>query len=313
VSSFNSLLADSEANLATIEAEAQAAAGQADLLLTPEGSICGHTVGDEIKAAAEPLRGSSVKRLTALAREHSLVISAGIAERSRAEYPYNTQVLVGPKGLISKQRKLHLSGNENCFNEPGRRIEVAQVGPWRIGTVICYDNSFPELHRILALRGCELTLCPHAARFGYPHNASFEAAKARALDRAQCTYRAAAHANGGCYVYVNQVGIAGRLSSKTNDGHVAHAGGIVVVGPSGEVVATHHRPGLEPERVFATLDRQRVIQARRNPSQGLNARQHALFADLVRPSLAAAHRRRYGIPKHGSWWRVEGQKPRRSP
>lgn len=313
VSSFNSMLGDVEANLAAIEREAKAASGKADFLVTPECSICGHTVGPEIKRVVEPLRGPSVRRLTDLAKRHGLVISAGIAQRSRAEYPYNTQVLVGPEGLMGKQSKLHLSANENCFNEPGRRIEPAQIGPWRIGTVICYDNGFPELHRILALRGCELILAPHAARFGYPRSRGFAKAKRRGLDRAKLAHGAAAMANACFHVYVNQVGVAGRLSSKTNDGHVAHAGGICVVGPNGEIVATHRKRGPDPERVFVTLDRDLVVKARRSPSANLNSRRADLFADLTRPDLVHAHRRRYDIPKYGQWWETEGQKLRRSP
>ena len=313
ISSFNSLVAQLEANLKTIEQEAKMVAGKADLLVTPECSICGHTVGPEIKRATEPLRGPSVHRLTKMAKRCRIVISAGIAERSPAEYPYNTQVLVGPDGLIGKQRKLHLSGNENCFNEPGRHIEPVHVGVWRIGVVICYDNCFPELHRILALRGCEVVLAPHAARFGYPSSKDFRKAKASAHERASLTYRAAALCNASYYVYVNQVGIAGRLSSKTNDGHVAHAGGILAVGPSGDVVAKHRQPGPRPERVFVELDRQLVIRARHSPSQSLNARRPALFADLAKPGLVHGHRRRYAIARHGAWWQVEGQRPRRIP
>ena len=241
------------------------------------------------------------------------MISAGIAERSPAEYPYNTQVLVGPEGLIGKQRKLHLSANENCFNEPGSRLETFDVGAWRIGTVICYDNGFPELHRILALRGCELILTPHAARFGYPSSKDFKKAKAQGLDRTQATYRAAAYANACYFVYVNQVGISGQASSKTNEGHVAHAGGILAISPTGEVIAKHRKPGPDPERVFVELDRQQAVSTRQSPSQSLNARRPDLFADLVKPGLVRAHRRRYNIAKHGAWWETEGQKPRRVP
>ena len=313
ISSFNALLGEREANLDTIAKEAKADAGKADLLVTPECSICGHTAGPEITRAAETLRGPSVKRLAELAKKHKLVISAGIAERSRAEYPYNTQVLVGPDGLIGKQRKLHLSGNENCFNEPGSKLEPIDIGTWRIGTVICYDNTFPELHRILALRGCELIVSPHAARFGYPKSKDFRKAKAAGLRRAKLTYQAMTMWN-ACYsVYVNQVGIAGQLSSKTNDGHVAHAGGILAVGPASQVIATHAKPGNTPERVFVILDRQQVVKARQSPSQNLNARRPELFNDLVRTGFARAHRKRYNIPEHGPWWEVEGQKPRRAP
>src|SRR5262245_17676978 len=83
VSSFNSALGDCAANLERIALEAaHAAEAKAQLLVTPESSVCGHTVGPEIKRAVEPLQGKSVEELAQLARSHQLVISAGIAEES---------------------------------------------------------------------------------------------------------------------------------------------------------------------------------------------------------------------------------------
>src|SRR3990172_516685 len=110
-SSFNSALGDPASNLERIgEEAAHAAKAGARLLVTAENSVCGHAPGPELKRAAEPLRGKSMEALTALARKHGLLISAGIAEESPSPdgWPYNTQVLVGPEGLLGKQRKVHL-------------------------------------------------------------------------------------------------------------------------------------------------------------------------------------------------------------
>ena len=87
-----------------------------------------------------------------------------MSEKER-DIVFNTQVLVGPQGYIGKQRKLHLSRDEVFYYKGGREIPVFDIGPCKVGIVICYDNQFPEVARVLALRGAEVILMPHAGRF----------------------------------------------------------------------------------------------------------------------------------------------------
>ena len=51
------------------------------------------------------------------------------------------------------------------YYKGGREIPVFDIGPCKVGIVICYDNQFPEVARVLALRGAEVILMPHAGRF----------------------------------------------------------------------------------------------------------------------------------------------------
>ena len=78
------------------------------------------------------------------------LLSAGLSEKER-DIVYNTQVLIGPDGYIGKQRKLHLSRDEVNHYKGGRDILVFDVGPCKVGAVICYDNQFPEIARVLDL------------------------------------------------------------------------------------------------------------------------------------------------------------------
>src|SRR6185437_11957107 len=78
---------------------------------------------------------------------------------------YNAMVLVGPDGFIGKQRKIHCSRDEAFYYKGGRELPVFDIGLSKLGIVICYDNQFPEIARILALRGAEVILMPHAGRF----------------------------------------------------------------------------------------------------------------------------------------------------
>ena len=136
-------------------------AEKVELVLFPELVIHGHCTPNTW-ALAEPVPdGPSVAALVKIAKRHRLVLCAGMSEKER-DIVYNTQVLVGPDGYIGKQRKLHLSRDEGFFYKGGRDINVFDIGPCKVGIVICYDNQFPEISRVLALRGAEVMLMPHA-------------------------------------------------------------------------------------------------------------------------------------------------------
>ena len=90
-----------------------------------------------------------------IAKEHHLVLCTPRLSEKERDIVYNTQVLVGPHGYIGKQRKLHLSRDETFYYKGGRDITVFDIGACKVGIVICYDNQFPEVARVLALRGVQ--------------------------------------------------------------------------------------------------------------------------------------------------------------
>ncbi len=141
----------------------RAATEKADLVLFPELVIHGHCTPNTWDLAETVPGGPSVQRLEQLAKQFRLTLCVGLSEKER-DIVYNTQVVVGPGGYLGKQRKLHLSRDEVLFYKGGREITVFDVGKCKIGIVICYDNQFPEIARVLALRGADVILMPHAAR-----------------------------------------------------------------------------------------------------------------------------------------------------
>lgn len=307
--SMNAELGERDRNLEVIAQFAREAVGKgAALVATPECSVCAHAPGVESKQAAEPLEGPSFRFLHDLCGELQCVVSAGIAEESGGEWPYNTQILVGPDGLISRQRKLHLSGNENCFFHWGHAIEHAEIGRWRIGAIICYDNLFQELHRILALRGCELILCPHAARCGTPDRNLTEVRDGAAPSNIRI--HAQASCSNACFeLFVNQVGVAGPGSSKLNGGWGVHAGGIYFTGPNGELLAQHQEKEAVPELVTCTLNREDICKIRRTFRSPIGFRRVGLFGELADPELQRAFRQRYGRPRALPDFEAEGFQP----
>ena len=164
---------DKERNLATAERLVQAAAADgAEFVALPEkwNLLAG---GEELVAGAESLDGPSLTAARGWAREHSIHLLAGsISERGEeGEKPSNTSVLIGPGGEdLAVYRKIHMfdvdaggvSYRESEFERPGDEPVVASLGDLTLGLTVCYDLRFPELFRILALRGAKAIAVPSA-------------------------------------------------------------------------------------------------------------------------------------------------------
>jgi predicted amidohydrolase len=139
-----------------------------DLLIFPELHLTGYTMRDEVSHLAEPIPGPSTKRVEAVAREHGVHVVFGMPEESEVKgVLHNTAVLVGPKGLVGKYRKVHLPTHsvfeERRYYRPGREAAVFKTDLGVIGLSICYDLYFPELTRLQALQGAELVVCISAS------------------------------------------------------------------------------------------------------------------------------------------------------
>jgi predicted amidohydrolase len=143
--------------------EEKLAGEELDLLVLPELSNSGYrfTSQEEYPACAEPLSESRfVEFLHESARRYDLYLVAGMKEIDRGNL-YNTAVLVGPEGLVGSYRKIHLFWDEKDYFRPGSSgLPVFEVGPMRIGILICFDWAFPEVWRVLALKGADVICHP---------------------------------------------------------------------------------------------------------------------------------------------------------
>lgn len=165
--------AEKERNLAAAERLVRDAAGAgAELVALPEkwNLLVG---GEELVAGAEPLDGPSLTRAREWARDLGIHLLAGsISERGEeGEKASNTSVLIDPEGEdVAVYRKIHMfdvdaggvSYRESEHERPGTEAVVAPVGDLTAGMTVCYDLRFPELFRILALRGARLIGVPSA-------------------------------------------------------------------------------------------------------------------------------------------------------
>ena len=127
----------------------------------------------ELLEGAEPLAGPSLDAARGWARELGIHLLAGsIAERVEGhERLFNTSVLIAPDGEdVAAYRKIHMFDvevegtvfRESDHDEPGEEIVVARLGDLELGMTVCYDLRFPELYRILAVRGARVIAVPSA-------------------------------------------------------------------------------------------------------------------------------------------------------
>jgi predicted amidohydrolase len=243
---------DRARNLATADRLVREAAGQgAQLVVLPEKwTVLGSDAA--MDAGAETLDGPAVTWARGAARELGLDLVAGsiVERRSGHERHGNTSVHVDPDGEVrAVYRKIHLFDvevggrvyRESDTDEPGDEIVLTDLaGGVQLGMMVCYDVRFPELSRILAVRGARVLAVP--AAFTLPTTrAHWEPLlRARAIEN-QCFVVAA-----------NQVG--------RHPGDYESGGRSLIVDPWGEVLA---QAGEEGEGlIVADLDFARQDEVR---------------------------------------------------
>jgi deaminated glutathione amidase len=167
--------ADFDRNLERADRFTRAAAADgAQLVVLPE-KWTAIARGEALQAAAQRLEGPAIAWARAVARELGIDLVAGsIAERcdERGARLRNTSVHVGPDGEIqATYRKVHMFDvvvegtvyRESEHEDAGDELAVsAAAGGVELGLSICYDIRFPELYRILAIRGARIFTVPAA-------------------------------------------------------------------------------------------------------------------------------------------------------
>lgn len=204
-----------------------AAADGAELVALPEkwNLLAG---GEELIAGAEPLDGPTLSAARGWAGELGIHLLAGsIAEQGPADKAFNTSVLIGPGGEdLAAYRKVHMfdvevggvAYRESDHEQAGAEIVTAPLAGTTVGLSVCYDLRFPELFRILAVRGARLLTIPSAFT------------KATGRDHWEVLLRARAIENQAFVLAPNQIGEA---PPKFNSN-----GRSMIVDPWGVVLAT---------------------------------------------------------------------------
>jgi predicted amidohydrolase len=211
-----------EGNLQKIEAMTLKAKEQgADLAIFPELSLSGYVIRDQFYELAETIPGPTVERVEKLTKKTGMHVIFGMPELSEKTQAtvFNTAVLVGPKGLIGKYRKMYLPTHsvfeEKRYFRPGYQPAAFQTDLGNIGLCICYDIFFPEVLRLTRLKGAQLIVCISAS----------PAVRRSYFEILTC---ARAIENTAYLAYVNLVGVQDGLQ---------FWGGSRLVSPSGDILA----------------------------------------------------------------------------
>jgi N-carbamoylputrescine amidase len=170
---------------------------------------------------AEPIPGPTSAALQAVARDTGMSIVGSVFERRMAGVYHNTAIVVdGDGALLGKYRKMHIPDDplyyEKFYFTPGDLgFRTFATRHARVGTLVCWDQWFPEAARLTALQGAEVLFYPTAIGWHPREKAEFGAAQHNAWETMQ---RAHAIANGVYVAAVNRIGHEPALSPPSEGG-----------------------------------------------------------------------------------------------
>jgi len=258
--------ADPNANVQRAVAKvAEAAAAGAQLVCLPELFRTQYFAQREDPALfdlAEAVPGPSTEALGKAAKQAGVVVIAPVFERRAAGLYHNTAATIDADGrVVGIYRKMHIPDDpayyEKFYFTPGDlgfRAFDTRVG--RIGTLVCWDQWYPEGARLTALQGANVLFYPTAIGW-HPKEKATQGAQQ--LDAWRTIQRSHAIAN-GCYVAaVNRVGLE-RPASGDGDG-IEFWGSSFLADPFGAVVA--EAPTDRETILVGEVDLARIEEVRR--------------------------------------------------
>jgi N-carbamoylputrescine amidase len=213
--------------------------------------------------AEDARHGPSVTRLAAVAREYGVAVVVPIFEKRAPGLYHNTAVTLDATGEVAGMyRKMHIPDDpafyEKFYFAPGDLgFAAVDTRHGRIGTLICWDQWYPEGARLTALRGAAALFYPTAIGWHPREKAQYGAAQRDAWRTIQ---RGHAIAN-GCYVAaVNRVG---HEPAPAPDGAgLEFWGTTFLCDPFGVVIAEASTD--REETLIAEVDLARIEEVRRN-------------------------------------------------
>jgi len=222
---------------------------------------------------AEPIPGPATESLGKLAAALGVVIVASVFERRAEGLYHNTAVTIDADGeIVGRYRKMHIPDDplyhEKFYFTPGDLGFGAFATRYGcVGTLICWDQWFPEAARLTALRGAEILCYPTAIGWQFDEGPEVDAAQHDAWETVQ---RAHAIANGVFVAAVNRVG---------QEGEIRFWGQSFAADPFGRVLARASAEGEETLLVECDLA---AVERVRRDWPFLRDRRIDAYADLAK-------------------------------
>jgi N-carbamoylputrescine amidase len=240
---------------------------------------------------AEPIPGPSTTKLGEVAREARVVIIASLFERRAPGLYHNTAVTLAPDGkVISVYRKMHIPDDplyyEKYYFTPGDLgFKAVDTAFGRVGTLVCWDQWYPEGARLTALQGAEVLFYPTAIGWHPAEKDEFGAAQYEAWQTVQ---RAHAIANGVYVAGVNRVGHENGdiLGNRADGPGLEFWGGSFLADPFGRIIAKASHDSEEV--LIGEIDLALLEETRRN-WPFLRDRRIDAYAPITQRFLDATH------------------------
>jgi N-carbamoylputrescine amidase len=212
---------------------------------------------------AEAVPGPTTEAIGRVAQETKMAIVGSVFERGMSGIYYNTSFVVDGEGkYLGKYRKMHIPDDplylEKFYFTPGDLgFQAFATEHAKVGTLVCWDQWYPEAARLTALLGADLLVYPTAIGWHPSEKAEFGAAQKEAWEAVQ---RGHAIANGLYVAAVNRIGHEGPPG-----GGIEFWGGSFVYDPFGRLL---HR---------ASVDQEEVVVVECDPRKSEETRRHWPF------------------------------------
>ncbi len=211
---------------------------------------------------AEPLHGLSFKEFSALALELKVVIIVPFFEKRTAGLYHNSAYIINSDGTESGlYRKMHIPDDpafyEKYYFTPGDLgFKAFETSVGRLGTLICWDQWYPEGARLTAMQGAEVLFYPTA--IGWHPDEKQRYGKVQ-YDAWLTVQRGHAVANGIYVAACNRVGLEKPLPGGAG---IEFWGASFICGPQGEILASGSHD--KEEIIMAEVDKAHIETVRRN-------------------------------------------------
>ena len=209
---------------------------------------------------AEKIPGPITNTYCKLAKELSVILMISLFEKKLTGFYHNTSIVINEKGkIISKYRKMHIPDDpgyyEKFYFSPGDLgFKSTKTIYGKIGSLICWDQWFPEAARLTALKGAEILFYPTAIGWHPKEKKKFGKAQLNAWITMQ---RSHAVANVVYVAAINRIGF-----EKIKNRKIQFWGNSIIIDPYGNVLKLSHFN--REETIICDIDFKKIEDARQH-------------------------------------------------
>ncbi|MDP8245644.1 MAG: carbon-nitrogen hydrolase [Candidatus Hinthialibacter antarcticus] len=211
---------------------------------------------------AEPIPGPTTEAVAHVAKDKNIAVVVPLFEKRAPGLYHNSIAMIGRDGaLLGVYRKMHIPDDpgfyEKYYFTPGDLgFRMFDAAPGKIGTLICWDQWYPEAARLTALQGAEVLVYPTAIGW---HPAEKEQYGDQQHDAWRTIQRGHAIANGVFVAAVNRIGLE---KPDPQAPGIEFWGRSFICDPFGVVLA--EATSDQEEILYAEIDPSRIEDVRRN-------------------------------------------------